>query len=114
MQTKDVLQVGLLGAVAYLLYKGFDFAKDTAEKAIDKTSTSIANFWLKLFPLPPAIELLGNVVFPGNIFVPLQQLAKTGAVKQDDDARVFVKYAGYIWQLSPSNAAGNWPATRVG
>lgn len=113
MQTKDILQLGLLGAVAYLLYKGFNFAKDTADKAVDTTSTAIANLWLDMFPLPPAMELLGNVTFPGNINVQLQQLSQQGAVRQDDQHRVFVKYAGFYWQLAPANEYGNWPATRV-
>lgn len=109
MKTQDAIQLAILGALVYALYKGFNIGKSAA----DATSTAIAKLWLKWFPLPPSVELLGNVKFPGNLFVPLQQLSKEGAIKQNpDDGGVYVKYAGAYWKLSPQ-VYGNWPATRI-
>ena len=113
MNAKDVLQIGLLGAVAYLLYKGFNAASDAASAATGAVADKIIN-WFGLKPAPSMMykDLLGNINFPGNVTVPLSQFA--GQVRTDDSGNVFVKYAGYVWQLAPSNAYGNWPATRVG
>lgn len=109
MKTQDMLLLGIAAGIGYLLYKGFDFGK----KATDAVATSIADLWLKMFPLPPSIELLGNVTFPGNLNVPLQTLAQQNAVRQDKSTGdVYVTYAGYFWKLSPQ-VWGNWPATRV-
>lgn len=109
VNAKDALLLAVVVGVGYVIWKGSGIAKDV----IDKASTAIADLWLTLKPLPPAIELLGNVKFPGNILIPLQQLSNARAVKGDAQGRVFVKYADMIWQLSPSNAYGNWEATRV-
>lgn len=99
----------LLGAAAVALYFGSRFF----DRATDKVATSIANLWLKLRPLPPAIKLLGNVKFPGNILVPIEQLSKEKAIRsQEEPFTVFVNYAGYIWELGPQ-VYGNYPATRV-
>lgn len=109
MKAKDFLMLAIMGVGFYAIYKALGVGKDIA----DKTSTAISNLWLKLNPMPPAMTLLGNVKFPGNILIPLQQLSDARAVKQDDAGNVFVRYADLTWQLSPSNAYGNWEATPV-
>lgn len=109
MNAKDTLMLGLVAAGVYFAWKTWQ----RGEQVIDTASTAIADLWLKLFPLPPTMELLGNVKFPGNIFIPLQQIAAAGAVKRDAQSNVFVKYSGLIWKLSPSNTYGNWEAVRV-
>lgn len=109
MKTGEILQMGGLAVVGVLLWKLFNKGSETA----DHVSTAIADLWLKLFPLPPAMELLGNVKFPGNIFVTLQSLASKGAVRRNSSGEVFVSYANLLWKLAPSNAYGNWEATAV-
>lgn len=109
MKTDTVIILGAMGVAGYLLYKLFSKGSD----AVDKVSSAIADAWLRFRPLPPAVQLLGNIKFPGNIMVPLQQLSKAGAIKQGDDGSVLVKYADHIWSIAPSNAYGNWPATLV-
>lgn len=110
MKTGTVIQLGGFALVAFLLYqllnKGAQFKEDVAGK--------IAALWLKMFPLPGNIEVTGNVQFPGNLKVPLQQLWKAGAVRHtpEPDFAVYVNYAGYLWKLAPQ-VYGNWPATRV-
>lgn len=104
-----VLILGGITVLGFVLYKAFDFGK----KATDAVASGIADLWLKMFPLPPSIELLGNVTFPGNLKVPLQTLAQQNAVRQDKSTGdVYVTYAGYYWKLAPQ-VYGNWPATRV-
>lgn len=105
---KTVLILGAVGGAAYLILK----ALNVGEKAVDKVSTAIAKAYLKLFPMPPATQLLGNVKFPGNLLVSLQQLHNEKSVFRDDNGNVYVKYSGYTWQLAPQ-IYGNWPATRV-
>lgn len=110
LRPDTLLVLGGLAAVGFVLYKTFDIGKDAADKA----STSIANLWLKLFPMPEAMQLFGNVKFPGNLLVSLQTIASDpkGGVRQDSNHNVFVRYAGYTWQLAPQ-VNGNWPATRI-
>lgn len=107
MKERTALDLVLLSAVVWVGWKLF--GKGGVE---DQATSAIASLWLKMFPLPPAIELLGNVKFPGNILVPLQQLSDAGAVRQADNGDVYVRYAGYYWKLAPQQY-GNWPATRV-
>lgn len=111
MKASELAPWILIAIGGYVLYKVVNKAADTGKKAVDWTSSQIANLWLNMFPLPPAIELLGNIIFPGNIIVPLQQLS--GQVRQDQDGHTFVKYAGMYWQLAPSDANGNWHATPI-
>lgn len=111
MKASELAPWLLLAIGGYVLYRVTSKAADTGKKAVDWTSSQIANLWLTMFPLPPSMELLGNIIFPGNIKVPLQQLA--GQVRQDRDGNTFVNYAGMYWQLSPSDANGNWPATPI-
>jgi hypothetical protein len=99
-----LLLLGGLAALGFVLVKVFDFGKG----AVDSAAGGIANLWLELFPLPPAIELLGTVRFPGNLKVPLKNLN----VRTNASHDVFVQYAGYTWQLAPQ-VNGEWPATRV-
>lgn len=103
------LILGAVTVLGFVLYKAFNVGK----KAVDYTAQKIADLWLKMFPLPPAMQLLGEVKFPGNLRVPIQQLHNEGAIRQDrQTGRTFVKYAGYFWELSPQ-VNGLWPATRV-
>lgn len=109
MNVKDVILFAGVGTAVYLLWK----TKETAKETVDKVASAIAKVYLKyLNPLPPAMELLGEVKFPGNLLVPLQTLHNQRAVFQGDNGAVFVKYSGYTWQLSPQ-VYGKWPATRV-
>jgi hypothetical protein len=109
VKAEHVLPWVLLIAGAYAVYR----IMGAATRTQDKVASGIADLWLKMFPLPPSIELLGSVVFPGNLKVPLQQLANEKAVRQDRaSGRVYVRYAGYVWELAPQ-VYGNWPATRV-
>lgn len=110
MKTSEVLQLGALAGIAYLLYQLVNKGKDLA----DKGTTALANLWLKLFPLPPSIQLMGYVTFPGNIKVSIDSLSKANAIRYtpDPDFHVYVNYAGYVWELGPQSN-GFYPATRV-
>lgn len=113
VRTDTWIMVAVLGVGGYFLYQALSKAGAGVRKGIDLTAGQIANLWLKMFPLPPSMELLGSVKFPGNLKVPIQQLHNEGAIKQDrETGRVFVKYANYFWELSPQ-VNGLWPAARV-
>jgi hypothetical protein len=109
MKAQDAIPWILLGVAGYVLYQIANKLKTGTDKVVNWTANQIAQLWISR--LPPPIELLGNVKFPGNILVPLNQIKND--VRQDDEGHVFVKYSGLFWQLSPSDANGNWPATRV-
>lgn len=104
MKIDTIIILGAVGVGGYLLYKLLKKGSETADKA----AGAIADVWLKLFPMDDAVTIAGNAKFPGNILVPLKSLP----IRQDADHNVFVKYAGYTWQLSPQQY-GNYPATRV-
>lgn len=110
MKTGTVIQLAGFGIVGYLLWKLMNKGEEYKEEIADK----IAKLWLKMFPLPPQIQLQGAVLFPGNIKVPIQTLHDQGAVKHtpEPDFAVYVNYAGSLWKLAPQ-VYGNWPATRV-
>ena len=103
----SITSLATLGLVAYAIYKILPFL----QKGKDETSDTIAKWWLALFPNPPAMQVLGNVVFPDGTFVALANLQPP---KSDPNGNVFVTYNGHYYQLSPSDANGNWPATLVG
>lgn len=110
MKTTEALQLGMLVGVAYLLAKLVQAGTNVADKA----TSAIADWWLKTHPLPPAIQLLGYVTFPGNIKVAVDALRKANAIRYtpDPDFHVYVDYAGYKWELGPQTN-GFYPATRV-
>jgi hypothetical protein len=109
MKTQDLLMLGVAAGLGYVLYRTYGVAQKIGEKAVNLG----AKIWLALDPLPPAIQLLGNVKFPGNLLVPLQTLASQKAVRQDrSSGDVYVQYSGYTWKLAPQQY-GNWPATRI-
>jgi len=107
MKTGDLVNLATLGIVAYLVYELLPGLKKTT----DQTSDTIAKWWLALFPNPPAMQVLGNVLFPDGTFVALSSLQPP---RSDASGAVFVTYNGHYYQLSPSDANGNWPATQVG
>lgn len=102
-----MLILGAIVGVGIVLYKAFGIGK----AGVDAASGAIADLWLKLSPLPAAMQLLGTVRFPGNLRVPLQTIGSAN-VRQDANHNVFVKYSGLTWQLAPQ-VNGEWPATRV-
>lgn len=100
--------MALAAAGVYLAYRSFDLAN----RAADAVSSGIAAAWLKMFPLGSAMQLLGNVKFPGNLIVPIQTLHNQNAIRKDSSGNVFVRYADLYWQLQPQ-VNGVWPAVRV-
>lgn len=110
MKNDTLIVLAALGVGGFLLWK----AMQTAKQATDAVAGSIADAWLTLFPMPPSIELLGNIVFPGNLRVPLQTLSNQGAIKQDKSGNVIAKYANSFWKIMPHDASGDWPAVRMG
>lgn len=115
MKASTLIALGIAAGIGYALYRLAGGLRDQIEKVTEPVAQAIASLWLKFKPLPPSIELLGNVKFPGNLFVPVQQLSREGAIRHtpEPDFAVYVKYADHLWRLEPRNAAGNWPAVLV-
>jgi hypothetical protein len=104
-----------VGGVGYLLYKSFSKVPQAAAAAVNAVSTGIAEIWLNLpfVGLPPNMTLLGQIQLPDGSEVALSSLP-AGKIRQGSDGSVLANVNGNIYQLSPSNAAGNYPATLLG
>ena len=55
----------------------------------------------------------GSALLPSGSLVPLSTL-QSGQIRQDANSNVLANVSGSIYQLSPSNAQGNYPATFIG
>jgi hypothetical protein len=104
MSVKDTLQLAALGIGAYLLYRFYNTASQVAAPA----ANAIASFYTWA-TLPASMVVQGNMVFADGSTVPLAQVD----VRQNPNGSVNAAYAGHIYQLAPSDANGNWPATLV-
>lgn len=102
MKTSDLIQLGLFAGAAYVLYQ---FFTKQLPKVTQPVADMIANFYTWA-TLPPAMVVQGNLAFADGSTVPLS----TVDVRQNGDM-VVASYAGHYYQLSPSDANGNWPAT---
>ena len=104
-----------LGGVGYLLYKSFSGVSSTASNIVNTVSSGIADLWLSLplVGLPPAMQVLGSIQLPNGSLVPLSSL-QSGQIRTDANNNVYANVSGTIYQLSPSNAQGNYPATLIG
>lgn len=104
MNAKDTVNLAILAAVGFGLYK----LLNKLPQVTAPLSAGIANLWVSLTGQPPMI-VLGSVVFPDGNTAALSSLE----VRADASGSAFVKYAGHVYQLQPSDANGNWPAVLV-
>lgn len=108
-----------IGGVGYLLYKSFSgvasAASAGAAAATNAASSGIASIWLSLpyLGLPAEMTVSGSVQLPDGSLVPLSSL-QSGKIRQDASNNVYANVSGTIYQLSPSNGQGNYPATLIG
>ena len=110
--------IGVAG-VGYVLYKLVNKVPQAvtaaASAATNAVSQTIANTWLSLpvIGLGQGITILGNMKLPDGTLVPMQSLV--GNLRQAQDTTdTYASYAGNLYQLSPSDAQGNYPATLLG
>lgn len=105
MKTEEVLKVALLAGVGYALYTFFTRLQQSVGAPVGTVAATIWSY------LHPTIQPAGNIVLPGgnNTLVPLSQTE----VRTDDNHNVYALYDGFLYQLAPSDAQGNWPATAV-
>lgn len=104
MKTETIFQVAILGIVGYF---GYELLKKGSQAA-DYTSSQIADLWLS-WTLPPPITLLGNIVLPDGTLIPLS----TVSVRLAPNGNTYAQVGAAYYQLAPSDANGNWPATPV-
>ena len=104
-----------LGGVGYILYKSYSGVSTAAATTTNAVSTGIADIWLSLpyFGVGSNIQVLGSVQMPDGSLVPLSSLAQ-GKIRTDASNNVYANINGNLYQLSPSNAQGNYPATLIG
>ncbi len=102
MKTEDMINLVIVGGVAYVIYTLLPkFKKDTGAVA-----DWIAQFY-EWATFPPSIVPLGNIVLPGGMLIPLTEVE----VRQMPNGGTAALYAGVVYQLSPSDNNGNWPAS---
>jgi hypothetical protein len=110
-----VWAVGVAG-VGYVLYKLSTKVSTAVTAATGAVSQGIANVWLSLpvVGLGPSQTILGNAKLPDGTLVPLNSLV--GSIRQDQNnpPNTYANVNGNIYQLSPSDAQGNYPAALVG
>ena len=106
MKAENLIKLVLFGGAAYLLYGLFT---KQLPKLTAPIAGGIADLWVSLTSAP-AMSVQGNVVLPSGQQIPLSSLA----VKTDTAGNVYVNINGAVYQLSPSDSEGNWPATFVG
>lgn len=104
-----------LGGVAYVFYKSVSGVTTAVNTATGSVASGIANIWLSLplVGLPAQMTVLGNVQLPNGSLVPLSSL-QSGQIRNDASGNVYANVSGTIYQLSPSNSQGNFPATLIG
>jgi hypothetical protein len=103
-----------LGGVGYLLYKSFSGVTAAMTTATAPVASTIADIWLSLpfVGLPANMQVLGNVTLPTGTQIPMNSLV--GKIRQDANGNVYANVSGSIYQLSPSDSQGNYPATLIG
>lgn len=107
MNARDTATLIGIGGILYLLY----VLINKADKPTQAASDAIAALWLKLFPNPAPIQVLGSVQFPDGTLVPLADPRLGPNMRSDSDGNVFVMFQGHVYQLAPHDANGNYPAT---
>lgn len=107
MKTDKLILYGAIAVVAYVVWSKLT---KTGQAAVNTAGQVGANLWLTLFPLPAAMQVLGNVVMPNGSLIPVGSVQ----LRQDSDGNTFTQIAGTTYQLSPHDDQGNYPLTAVG
>jgi len=105
-KTSDTLQLALLAAGAYLLYRLWNTASSAVASVTAKPVTAAAQAYVNL--TTPGIQTVGNVILPDGTPIPV------GTVNPSPipgSTSATFSYLGQQYYLnSPSDAAGNWQA----
>ncbi len=104
-----------LGAIGYVLYKTVSKVPAVVTSATGAVAQGIADMWLSLplVGLPANMTVLGSAQLPNGALVPLNSL-QSGQIRNDPNSNVLANINGMIYQLSPSNTQGNYPAVLIG
>lgn len=106
MKTETVVQLGIFGAIAYLLYKYVP----QIGGAIDSAEQSVADTWVDLTSGPSvASQLQNQVIMPNGVTFPTSSLSAMGA--QFQGGNYVFTYQGSQYMLSPHDANGNYQAS---
>lgn len=112
MKASNLFLLGVAGIGVYYVYKAISGATNLASNAVNAAtcsiSSGIADFWNSLTLNSCVMATQGNVVLPNGAQVALSSLP-VGT----NCSGTYVQYQGGVYQLSPSDSNGNWPATQV-
>jgi hypothetical protein len=103
VNARDAVNLAILGLVGYAAYKFL-----YSPKGPTQTAANIIADFITWATLPPAMTLNGNLVFADGSTVALQDVDV-----RSNGGMVVANYAGHYYQLAPSDASGNWPATLI-
>jgi hypothetical protein len=106
MKAKDVLVFGAVGIGLYYIYKAVSGVSNAVTGGVSAATCGISSGIASLFsPGPSTMNVQGNVIFPNGAQVALSSLqVSCGGT---------VQYQGGVYQLSPSDSNGNYPATQI-
>jgi hypothetical protein len=106
---------GLAIGAGYILYRTLQKVPAAVNAATGAVSQGIADLWLSLplVGLPANMTVLGSAQLPDGTLVPLKTL-QSGQIRNDPNNNVLANINGSIYQLSPSNPQGNYPAIFIG
>ncbi|MGH2855474.1 MAG: hypothetical protein ACRDLF_14930 [Solirubrobacteraceae bacterium] len=113
MKATDAVWLVALGVGGYLLYQLLSKVPQLAQQATAPISDAIAAAWVgatNALNGSVTMQLLGSIAFPDGSLVPIAQLP-AGAMRSDASGNLQILYGGHIWQLSPHNANGDFPAS---
>lgn len=109
--------IGVAG-VGYVLYRLVNKVPQALNTATSAVAQGIANIWLSLPPafggMDSAITVAGNVKLPDGTLVPVNNLIRQIRQDYNTPPNVYANVNGTIYQLSPSDPQGNYPAALLG
>jgi hypothetical protein len=106
---------GLAIGAGYILYRTLQKVPAAVNAATGAVAQGVADIWLSLplVGLPANMTVLGSAQLPDGTLVPLKTL-QSGQIRNDPNNNVLANINGSIYQLSPSNSQGNYPAIFIG
>lgn len=113
MKASNLFVLGVVGIGLYYVYKSVSGVANAASAGINAAtcglSSGIASLWNSLTLNSCTMALQGNIVLPTGA----QVSASSVPIGTDCNGNVYAQVQGGVYQLSGSDANGNWPATQI-
>lgn len=117
--TSDLVFFGLIGVGLYLAYQWLKSSPlgagiSSAAGAVSSAASSGVNLLATPFlPGPSTMTPTGQIVFPNGSMSPVSSFSAQLAQGPASDGNVYIMQGGTTYQLSASDANGNFAATPV-